>query len=128
MAFIEEDHSRPRFAGEVEILLGFFDDDPVARAPLRLGHFAGFDRYDLDLGGEFCTPISCGGVSVRPGDAILADENGVLALRPELIESAATEAIRMQAAEKELFARLDAGEKLPDISGATKRVMAKLAP
>src|SRR5215470_6530520 len=52
MAFIEEDHSRPRFAGEVEILLGFFDDDSVARAPLRLGPFAEFDRYDLDLGGE----------------------------------------------------------------------------
>lgn len=82
----------------------------------------------LDLGGEFCTPISCGGVSVRPGDAILADENGVLALRPELIETAAKEAIRMQAAEKELFAKLDAGQKLPDISGATQRVMAKLAP
>src|SRR4029450_4083892 len=52
MAFIEEDHSRPRFAGEVEILLGFFDDDPVARAPLRLGAFAGFGRYDLYFGGE----------------------------------------------------------------------------
>jgi len=25
-----------------------------------------------------------------------------------------------------LFARLDKGEKLPDISGATKRVMAKM--
>lgn len=81
----------------------------------------------LDLGGEFCTPISCGGVTVRPGDAILADENGVLALRPDLIESAANEAIRMQNAEKTLFAQLDAGQKLPDISGATKRVMAKLA-
>src|SRR5215510_2260264 len=59
MAFIEEDHSRPRFAGEVEILLGFFDDDPVARAPLRLGAFAGFDRYDLDLGeeAEYASPV-----------------------------------------------------------------------
>ena len=37
MAFVEKDHSRPRFAGEVEILLGFFDDDPIARAPLGVG-------------------------------------------------------------------------------------------
>ena len=81
----------------------------------------------LDLGGEFCTPVSCGGVTVCPGDAILADENGVLVLKPERIETAANEAIRMQAEEKTLFARLQKGEKMPDISGATKRVMAKMA-
>src|SRR5262245_65900617 len=52
MAFVEEDHARPRFAGEVEILLGFFDDDPIARAPFGFGHIAGFGRYDLDVGGE----------------------------------------------------------------------------
>jgi 4-hydroxy-4-methyl-2-oxoglutarate aldolase len=80
----------------------------------------------LDLGGEFCTPISCGGVSVRPGDAILADENGVLVLDPALIETAANEAIRMQTEEKTLFARLDKGEKLPDISGASARVRARM--
>ncbi len=80
----------------------------------------------LDLGGEFCTPISCGGVSVRAGDAILADENGVLVLSPDEIESRANEAIRMQEDEKSLFARLDKGEKLPDISGATRRVLARL--
>ncbi len=80
----------------------------------------------LDLGGEFCTPISCGGVSVRPGDAVLADENGVLVLDPALIETAANEAIRMQIEEKTLFARLDKGEKLPDISGASARVRARM--
>lgn len=80
----------------------------------------------LDLGGEFCTPISCGGVCVRPGDAILADENGVLVLDPALIETAANEAIRMQTEEKTLFARLDKGEKLPDISGASARVRARM--
>jgi len=81
----------------------------------------------LDLGGEFCTPVACGGVGVRPGDAILADENGVLVLDPARITEAATTAIRMQEEEKLLLARLDAGEKLPDISGATARVRARLA-
>lgn len=80
----------------------------------------------LDLGGEFCTEVSCGGVGVRPGDAILADENGVLVLDPADIEAAANQAICMQEAEKSLFARLDRGEKLPDISGATQRVLARL--
>ena len=41
MAFVEEDHPRLRFAGEVEILLGFFDNDSIIRAPLGLGHIAG---------------------------------------------------------------------------------------
>jgi 4-hydroxy-4-methyl-2-oxoglutarate aldolase len=80
----------------------------------------------LDLGGEFCTPISCGGVSVRPGDAILADENGVLVLDPTMIETAANQAICMQADEQDLFARLDRGEKLSDISGASARVRARM--
>lgn len=80
----------------------------------------------LDLGGEFCTPVSCGGVSVRPGDAILADENGVVVLSPDQIDARANDAIRMQQEEKLLFARLDRGEKLPDISGATSRVQARL--
>jgi regulator of RNase E activity RraA len=80
----------------------------------------------LDLGGAFCTSISCGGVSVRPGDAILADESGVLVLEPGMIKNIAERAIDVQREEKDLFARLDAGEKLPDISGATQRVSAKL--
>ena len=63
---------------------------------------------------------------MRPGDAILADENGVLVLDPARIETAANEAIRMQTEEKTLFARLDKGEKMPDISGATKRVLARM--
>ncbi len=74
----------------------------------------------LGLAGEFCTTISCGGVAVRPGDAILADENGILVLDPASIEEVAERAIGMQVAEDDKRARLDAGEKLPDISGATE--------
>ena len=36
----------------------------------------------LFLHGEFGTPVSCGSVAVAPGDAILADENGVLVMPP----------------------------------------------
>src|ERR1700723_3189508 len=39
--------------------------------------------------GEFCVTIACGGVPVHPGDAILADENGVLVLRPDMVVAAA---------------------------------------
>ncbi|QHI99861.1 RraA family protein [Xylophilus rhododendri] len=73
----------------------------------------------LGLGGEFCIPVTCGGVAVNPGDAILADENGILVLPPEDIEAAAKRAIQMQADEKITLRRLDAGEKYPDVMGTT---------
>jgi regulator of RNase E activity RraA len=72
--------------------------------------------------GEFCVPISCGGVAVEPGDAILADENGVLVLKPHEIEDAAARAVAMQAAEKDSLARVAKGEKLPDINGTNARI------
>jgi 4-hydroxy-4-methyl-2-oxoglutarate aldolase len=73
----------------------------------------------MGLGGGFSVPVSCGGVAVTPGDAIFADENGVLVLPPDQIEVAATRAIGMQSEEKKTLARIDAGEKYPDIIGST---------
>ena len=77
----------------------------------------------LGLGGEFCIPVSCGGVTVNPGDAILADENGVLVLPPADILESATRAMQMSNDEKLTLARIDAGEKYPDIMGSTKIIM-----
>lgn len=78
-------------------------------------------------GGSFCLPVSCGGVAVKPGDVIIADEVGVVVLDPKDAEGAADRAIAMQEAEIKSRARLDAGEKLPDISGATKVMEEALA-
>ena len=72
-------------------------------------------------------PVSCGGVDVRPGDVIIADECGIVVLDPKEAEAAAERAIGMQEAEVKSRARLDAGEKLPDISGATKMLQEALA-
>ena len=82
----------------------------------------------IGLGGAFCVPVACGGVAVSPGDAVLADENGVLVLAPNRIEAAARRAIAMQEAEKETLARLDAGEAYPDIIGTTSVIRQHLAP
>jgi regulator of RNase E activity RraA len=83
----------------------------------------------IGLAGEFCVPVSCGGVSVKPGDVVIADECGIVVLDRAEAAAAADRAIGMQDAEAASRARLDAGEKLPDISGATKvleEAMAKL--
>jgi regulator of RNase E activity RraA len=81
----------------------------------------------IGLAGEFCVPVSCGGVAVNPGDIIIADECGVVVLDRGEAEAAAERAIGMQDAEVKSRARLDAGEKLPDISGATKVLQEALA-
>lgn len=72
--------------------------------------------------GEFCTPVSCGGVAVEAGDAILADENGVLVLKAHEITAAAARAVGMQEAEKVSLKRIAAGERLPDINGTNARI------
>src|SRR3954468_23865774 len=81
----------------------------------------------IGLAGEFCVPVSCGGVDVRPGDIVIADECGIVVLDPKEAEAAADRAIGMQQAEVKSRARLEAGEKLPDISGATKMLQEALA-
>lgn len=81
----------------------------------------------LGIEGAINVPISVGGQTVNPGDAILCDESGVVVLSPDKAKAMAERAIGMQEAEIVLLERLRAGEKLPDISGANKLVEAKLS-
>jgi regulator of RNase E activity RraA len=59
---------------------------------------------------------------VAPGDAVLADENGVLVIKPHEIAGAVNRAIGMQQAGKKALARVKAGERLPDINGTNARI------
>jgi 4-hydroxy-4-methyl-2-oxoglutarate aldolase len=74
----------------------------------------------LGLEGAFNVPVTVGGQTVSPGDAMLADESGVLVLKPEQAEAVAKRAIGMQEREITTLKRIHAGEKLADISGATR--------
>ncbi|MFE0755489.1 RraA family protein [Inquilinus sp. NPDC058860] len=77
-----------------------------------------------DLGGALNLPVACGNVPVLPGDAILADATGVLVLPPGEAEAAADEAIAREARIAERQARAQAGQKLGDLSGASRLVAA----
>jgi regulator of RNase E activity RraA len=68
--------------------------------------------------GEFCTAVQCGGVVVRPGDAVIADENGIVILPPVQALALARRAIEFQENEKHTLARLAQGEKFPDVVGS----------
>lgn len=76
--------------------------------------------------GAFNVPIACGGVPVMPGDAIVADESGVIVLSAHQADSVAERALAMQRNELDLIARLEAGESLGQISGASAMIAEKL--
>ncbi|NDV08528.1 RraA family protein [Rhodococcus sp. IEGM 248] len=60
-------------------------------------------------------PVVVGGVSVSPGDIVLADDNGVLVLTPDGAADIADLALASDAAEPETLARLRAGEPVADV-------------
>ncbi len=66
--------------------------------------------------------ITCGGVIVRPGDAVLGDANGVLILPPEIARWAAEEARPREAREPGLREHLRGGGSLAEWSGADRMV------
>lgn len=76
--------------------------------------------------GEFCTVVQCGGVVVRPGDAVIADENGIVILPPDQALALARRAIEFQENEKHTLARLAQGEKFPDVVGSRSVINAAI--
>ncbi|HEX7126720.1 MAG TPA: RraA family protein [Thermodesulfobacteriota bacterium] len=79
-----------------------------------------------DLGGALNIPVACGGAVVRPGDAILADESGVLVLPRGEVRAVAEQAIARQERGAAREAEVRAGAKLGELSGATAKVLAAL--
>ena len=79
-----------------------------------------------ELGGAINIPVSCGGVVVNPGDAVLADESGALVVPRDEIRAVAEEALARQARGAARLAQLLAGGKLGELSGASSKVVAKV--
>ncbi len=68
--------------------------------------------------GALNLPVSCGGVVVHPGDLVLADENGVLFLRPSEAAALLPEVEARERRTEERRRRLLEGASLADLSGA----------
>ena len=76
----------------------------------------------LGIEGSINIPVTIGGQVVSPGDAILADESGVVAMSVDVARKLAKIAIDSQAAEKELLRKIYDGASLPRLTGATEQV------
>ena len=76
----------------------------------------------LDLGGAINVPVSCGNTAVLPGDAVLADDSGVVVLPRQEVRTEAEEAIARQERSRGREAEIRSGAaRLGDLSGASAR-------
>ncbi|WP_105401808.1 MULTISPECIES: RraA family protein [Neorhizobium] len=81
-----------------------------------------------DLGGSLNLAISCGNVPVLPGDIVVADASGIVVIPVDEAEDVVEEAIARQARAGRNKDKIAAGEKLGDLSGASRLVAAALEP
>jgi regulator of RNase E activity RraA len=65
-------------------------------------------------------PIQCGGVPVNPGDLVMADDNGVLIISPEVAADVIEMAEKIEAQEASLRIYLADGGSLAERSGANR--------
>ncbi len=71
-------------------------------------------------GGEIGGAVEVGGVRVRSGDLVLADENGVLFLSPARMEGVLDVAEARELREEQVRKDISGGHSLAEISGAAK--------
>lgn len=64
----------------------------------------------IDGPGEVNVPIACGGVVVNPGDIIVADEDGIVVIRPSEAEEVLAETARLEASHEAVQPILLRGE------------------
>jgi 4-hydroxy-4-methyl-2-oxoglutarate aldolase len=62
-------------------------------------------------------PIVCGGITVNPGDLVLADDDGVVVVARERVEQVLAEARAREEREVAVMRRLEAGELTLDVLG-----------
>lgn len=114
------------------IIDGAGHDIAVARAaglPIWCRRITPITTKHRGLGGAINVAVSCGGVAINPGDAILADENGVLVLPRAELEDVLKRAIAFEQRKAAIFERIatDATFSVPEASGAARIVEAALA-
>lgn len=80
------------------------------------------------IGGGLNVPICCGSVAVSPGDAILADDNGIIVIPQAELAATIDEALAFEARKAQHAAAVaDPSFVWPDLSGATRIVEEALA-
>jgi 4-hydroxy-4-methyl-2-oxoglutarate aldolase len=72
--------------------------------------------------GSVNLPVACGGVTIRPGDVVVADDDGVVVIERERVGDVVVAVRARLAREDETRARLAAGELGLDLYGFRERL------
>ncbi|GLZ32284.1 demethylmenaquinone methyltransferase [Lentzea sp. NBRC 105346] len=64
--------------------------------------------------GELQVPVTCGGVTVHPGDLVLADDEGLIVVDPARADALLDAALAVKNAESKIIELLDGGKTLSD--------------
>lgn len=67
-------------------------------------------------------PVSCGGVIVKPGDIVVADDDGVVAFSPAYAELVVKEVGRLQERDAMVKERIANGERIFEMAGFGEKV------
>ena len=101
---------------ESKKIAGFVIDGPIRDVDaLSKGNFPVFARSISHRGpykegpGEINVTVSIDGMVVQPGDIIVGDEDGLLAIRPEIAEELAKLVAAVEKKEKEILAKIAKG-------------------
>ncbi|MFI5912026.1 RraA family protein [Dactylosporangium sp. NPDC051541] len=68
------------------------------------------------------TAVVCGGMSISPGDLIIADHNGIIVLDPRTAVASLTAAAAVMVAEAAVIERLDAGASLAEVTNLAEHL------
>jgi 4-hydroxy-4-methyl-2-oxoglutarate aldolase len=121
---IANDIVRRGLAGAV---IDGFIRDRAAIAQLPASFFArGVTPLALlrQIPGEAMIPLSLGGVTVNPGDWIVADDDGVVAIGPDSVAEVLARAEKKAALEARILQLIDAGTKVDE---AARQALAEAA-
>lgn len=104
------------------------DDAADAGLPIWCRGLSPITTKYRGLGGEMNIAVACGGVAVNPGDAILADDNGVIAIPRNILDATLKASQDWQEAEREFLKELGRNPGLcyPDVTGASEIVESRL--
>ncbi|WP_117189976.1 RraA family protein [Rhizobium terrae] len=94
--------------------------------PLWCRGVSGITTRLNDLGGALNLPVSCGNVPILPGDVVIADASGIVVIPIDEAEEVAEEAMARQVRAGRNKPKIEAGEKLGDLSGASRLVASAL--
>lgn len=105
------------------------DAGELAAGPLPVfaaGRSAGIS-LSVHHAADFDVPIACAGVAVFPGDVLVGDEDGVVAVPRHLAASIAAPAAEQEALERFLLAKVEAGAALPGTYPPSAETLAEYA-